>query len=144
MQRVLVDEKRWISKRPIVIVGAGLVGWGCARMLPSWTALPLEREGDHDAPPLVGGDRLHHDQPTVRRATLILLVSIVVWVTPILAAAILIAPDSILVDQGLFISGTALISFGGAYAALAYVAQQAVHAYGRLYPAEMVRGPGAR
>ena len=48
--------------------------------------------------------------------------------------------DSIFVDQGLFFSGAALVTFGGAYAVLAYVAQQAVNVYGWLLPGEMVRG----
>ena len=44
------------------------------------------------------------------------------------------------IDQGLFFSGTALVTFGGAYAVLAYVAQQAVEVYGWLPPGEMVNG----
>jgi chromate transporter len=45
-------------------------------------------------------------------------------------------------EQGLFFSGTALVTFGGAYAVLAYVAQKAVETYGWLGPGEMVRGLG--
>ncbi|MFV0138073.1 chromate transporter [Streptomyces sp. HMX87] len=45
-----------------------------------------------------------------------------------------------LTDQSLFFSGTALVTFGGAYAVLTYVAQQAVQTCGRLSPGEMVRG----
>jgi chromate transporter len=48
--------------------------------------------------------------------------------------------SSIFVDQGLFFSGAAVVTFGGAYAVLAYVAQQAVNVYGWLAPGEMVRG----
>ena len=44
------------------------------------------------------------------------------------------------VDQGLFFSGAAVVTFGGAYAVLSYVAQQAVNVYGWLAPGEMVRG----
>jgi chromate transporter len=47
---------------------------------------------------------------------------------------------SIFTQQGLFFSGAAVVTFGGAYAVLAYVAQQAVHVYGWLGPREMVRG----
>ena len=50
------------------------------------------------------------------------------------------AATSIFVDQGLFFSGAAVVTFGGAYAVLAYVAQQAVEVYGWLAPGEMVRG----
>ena len=48
--------------------------------------------------------------------------------------------DSVFVDQGLFFSGAAVVTFGGAYAVLAYVADQAVNVYGWLAPGEMVRG----
>jgi chromate transporter len=48
--------------------------------------------------------------------------------------------ESVFVDQGLFFSGAAVVTFGGAYAVLAYVAQQAVSVYGWLAPGEMVRG----
>ena len=50
--------------------------------------------------------------------------------------------DSTLSTQGVFFSGTALVTFGGAYAVLAYVAQRAVETYGWLGPDEMVRGLG--
>jgi len=48
--------------------------------------------------------------------------------------------DSVFVDQGLFFSGAAVVTFGGAYAVLSYVAHQAVSVYGWLAPGEMVRG----
>jgi chromate transporter len=57
----------------------------------------------------------------------------------VLAAAV-VGRSSIFVDQGLFFSGAAVVTFGGAYAVLAYVAQQAVNVYGWLAPGEMVRG----
>ena len=55
-------------------------------------------------------------------------------------AAVVFSRNSVFVDQGLFFSGAAVVTFGGAYAVLAYVAQQAVHVYGWLAPGEMVRG----
>ena len=58
----------------------------------------------------------------------------------LVVAAVLFGRHSVFVDQGLFFSGAALVTFGGAYAVLAYVAQQAVNVYGWLTPGEMVRG----
>ncbi|MGH8969797.1 MAG: chromate transporter, partial [Actinomycetes bacterium] len=58
----------------------------------------------------------------------------------VVAVALLTGRDSTLTTQGLFFSGTALVTFGGAYAVLAYVAQRAVEVYGWLGPREMVRG----
>jgi chromate transporter len=56
------------------------------------------------------------------------------------AVAVLTGTGSVFTTQGLFFSGTALVTFGGACAVLAYVAQQAVQHYGWLGAGEMVRG----
>ena len=57
-----------------------------------------------------------------------------------IAVAVLAGTSSVFVEQGLFFSSAALVTFGGAYAVLAYVAQRAVEVYGWLAPGEMVRG----
>ena len=62
------------------------------------------------------------------------------WFTPVALAALVFGRSSIFVDQGTFFSGAAVVTFGGAYAVLAYVGQQAVNVYGWLAPGEMVRG----
>ena len=62
------------------------------------------------------------------------------WVTPLLLVMARFGRDSVYVDQGLFFSGAAVVTFGGAYAVLAYVAQQAVEVYAWLAPGEMVKG----
>jgi chromate transporter len=59
---------------------------------------------------------------------------------PVVGAALLTGTGSVFTEQGLFFSGAAVVTFGGAYAVLAYVAQQAVQVYGWLAPGEMVRG----
>ena len=63
-----------------------------------------------------------------------------VWWTPVLAVALLTGRGSTLTTQGVFFSGTAMVTVGGAYAVLSYVAQRAVESYGWLGPGEMVRG----
>ena len=62
------------------------------------------------------------------------------WAIPVATVALLTGTGSTLTTQGLFFSWTALVTFGGAYAVLAYVAQRAVETYGWLSPGEMVRG----
>ena len=69
-----------------------------------------------------------------------LLVGLVLWGLPVAAVALLLGGGSVLTEQGLFFSGAAVVTFGGAYAVLAFVAQQAVSVYGWLSPGEMVRG----
>jgi chromate transporter len=89
---------------------------------------------------LIADDHLHYEPPTERRWVTILVVGLVLWFAPIAVAGLVFGRSSIFVEQGLFFSGAALVTFGGAYAVLAYVAQQAVHVYGWLAPGEMVRG----
>jgi chromate transporter len=97
--------------------------------------------GDPDAPPpVIADDVLHGAAPSWGRAVRILAIGAVAWATPLLALWAAFGSDSIYLDQGLFFSGTAVVTFGGAYAVLAYIAQRAVYTYGWLVPGEMVRG----
>ncbi len=69
-----------------------------------------------------------------------LVVGLILWTAPVAAAALAFGGNSVYVDQGVFFSGAALVTFGGAYAVLAFVSQQAVEVYGWVQPGEMVRG----
>ncbi|HEX8507882.1 MAG TPA: chromate efflux transporter, partial [Propionibacteriaceae bacterium] len=124
---------------PVVVLGAGVLGWLLGRHRPASTA--SHSAGSDDGPePLISDERLHSDQPSRRRAAAVLTVGLLAWGLPVVAAAVVFGVSSIFVDQALFFSGAALVTFGGAYAVLAYVAQQAVNVYGWLLPGEMVRG----
>jgi chromate transporter len=70
----------------------------------------------------------------------ILGLGLLVWAAPVAVVTLFTGTGSTLTTQGLFFSGTALVTFGGAYAVLAYVAQRAVETYSWLSPGEMVRG----
>ncbi len=124
---------------PAVVLGAAMVGWLLSRRRTS--------QQSHEAPksdaaqtPLISDDALHAEPPSLTRAAVILSVGLALWSAPVAAAAVFVGPHSILVDQGLFFSGAALVTFGGAYAVLSYVAHQAVSVFGWLTPGEMVRG----
>ena len=124
---------------PAVVLVAGLLGWVLARRLPSLRARKAQEVDDGPAP-LISDDALHHDAPSSGRSMRILALGLVLWFTPVLVAGLVFSRDSVFVDQGLFFSGAAVVTFGGAYAVLAYVADQAVNVYGWLAPGEMVRG----
>jgi len=126
---------------PIVVALAGVAGWGLGRWRPS--ALPPKAKteaADAGPPPVISDDVLHTERPSTRRTLKVLLVGLVVWGLPVAAVALLTGTHSVFTQQGLFFSGAAVVTFGGAYAVLAYVAQQAVAVYGWLAPGEMVRG----
>ena len=124
---------------PVVVGLAGVAGWGLGRAIPT-LATPRAAAVDDGPAPLISDDALHTERPSGRRATAILVIGLVVWFAPVAIAAVVFGRHSIFVDQGMFFSGAAVVTFGGAYAVLAYVAQQAVNVYGWLAPGEMVRG----
>jgi chromate transporter len=123
---------------PLVILAAGVIGWLLRDVIGG---SPNAHGVVGDAPPpLISDEALHHDAPSTRRSLTILGVGVVLWFAPVAVAALVFSRDSVFVDQGLFFSGAAVVTFGGAYAVLSYVAQQAVVVYGWLAPGEMVKG----
>ena len=77
-----------------------------------------------------------------RHAAIALLTGAVLWWTPVVTVVLLFGADHVFGDIGLFFSKLAVVSFGGAYALLAYMAQQAVDNYHWMSAAEMVDGLG--
>ena len=124
---------------PAVVAAAAAIGYLLGRLLPD-LGRPGAAKGDQGPPPLISDDALHSERPSGRRAAVVLTVGLTLWAAPVALAALLAGRSSTYVDQGLFFSGAAVVTFGGAYAVLAYVAQQAVEVYGWLAPGEMVRG----
>jgi chromate transporter len=125
---------------PVVVLSAGLVGWLAGRWLPALRQVGGEAPRPEGAPPLISDQPLQVHLPSPRRVTATIGIGLVLWWAPILAAALLVRSTDVLVREGLFFSGAALVTFGGAYAGLAYVAQRAVTIYGWLAPSEMVHG----
>jgi chromate transporter len=125
---------------PLVVLVAGLAGWALHRWRPDAVPHGGGRETDGGPPPVIPDDALHIERPSGRRTLRVLVVGLLVWWVPVAAAVLLTGGHSVFTQQGLFFSGAAVVTFGGAYAVLAYVAQQAVQVYGWLAPGEMVRG----
>ena len=116
---------------PVVVAVAALAGWVLGRWRPS--ALPQKGKAeaaDAGPPPVISDDVLHHEAPTARRTLTVLVVGLVAWGLPVAAVALFTGAHSVFTEQGLFFSGAAVVTFGGAYAVLSYVAQQAVQVYG--------------
>ncbi|XKH56228.1 chromate efflux transporter [Citricoccus nitrophenolicus] len=125
---------------PVVVAAAAFTGWALGRARPGLMDAPAKKIAGDGAEPLISDDALHHSPPSWKRGLLVLGLGIPLWLAPVGIAFALTGPQSVYTQQGLFFSGTALVTFGGAYAVLAYVAQQAVAVYGWLAPGEMVRG----
>ncbi|GAA4711032.1 chromate efflux transporter [Phytohabitans rumicis] len=126
---------------PIVIAAAAAAGWALHRWRPALAVTGGHGNGGESGPaPLVADDALHHDQPTARRAATILGVGLLAWFVPVAVVAATTGVGSVYTQQGVFFSGAAVVTFGGAYAVLAYVAQRAVEDFGWLSAGDMVRG----
>ncbi|MGH3326337.1 MAG: chromate efflux transporter [Streptomycetales bacterium] len=128
---------------PVVVAAAGVSGWLLGRLAPDTLRGPSGGDsGDGGPQPLIADEDLHVERPGWRRALRVVGVGVALWGLPLLVVVVLTGAGSVFTTQGLFFSGTALVTFGGAYAVLAYVAQRAVEVYGWLAPGEMVRGLG--
>ena len=81
-----------------------------------------------------------HTRPSWARAIKLTLVWLALWAAPIVAVGLWRGGQSTLFHEGLFFSKAAVVTFGGAYAVLPYVAQQALFHYGWLRPGQMMDG----
>jgi chromate transporter len=122
---------------PLVIVGAGLLGLAVAR-------LGLADRADVTPGTVVRADAAHLSEPspTVGRVARVCAIGLLVWWLPILLAGIVFGTEHTIFREGIFFSKAALVTFGGAYAVLPYVSQQAVEHYHWLTGPQMLDGLG--
>jgi chromate transporter len=124
---------------PWIVFAAALIGYLLGRFQPE--LFPNQAESAESDDDLVSSSSAH-TQPSLRRAILIIVICLTLWFGPIALLAQNLGPDNIFVTIGLFFSKTAVVTFGGAYAVLAYIAQQAVEVFGWLQPGQMLDGLG--
>jgi chromate transporter len=116
---------------PLIVAGAALIGYGVARSRPDLMGVSATTDGV--AEPAAG---------RWRHAVIAMLAGLATWWAPVVVAVLTLGPHHVLVSIGLFFSKLAVVTFGGAYAVLAYMAQQAVETHGWLSAPEMVDGLG--
>jgi chromate transporter len=116
---------------PLIVVAAALIGFLVAQRAPEQLALSSIPETT--VPPRKG---------RWTQFAISLAIGLVLWWAPVALAAVLLGSGHALVAVGLFFSKLAVVTFGGAYAVLAYMAQQAVETHGWLSAPEMVDGLG--
>jgi len=107
---------------PLIVVAAALAGFFTTRASPAQPAAAVAGRWRHAANSI--------------------LIGVALWWTPVALAALLLGRSHVFTDIGLFFSKLAVVSFGGAYALLAYMAQQAVENYRWMSAPEMVDGLG--
>jgi chromate transporter len=116
---------------PLIVLGAGLAGFlrirlGRASFAPgAGLAAPGQAA-----------------RPAAMRSIKLLAVWLPLWLAPVLACAWLLGKGHVFTELGLFFSKMAVVSFGGAYAVLSYVAQQAAERFAWITPSQMIDGLG--
>ncbi len=129
---------------PLIIVAAALVGWVAAKFGSTAFATVshggVEGFSDHDS--ALGADVPAHAREGGRVALVTGAVLLVLWLLPIAILVGVLGPDNRFSEIGLFFGRMAVVTFGGAYAVLAYVGQAAVEHYHWLTTAEMLDGLG--
>ncbi len=91
---------------------------------------------------LFSAGKLKHTVPNRRRALLTACLWLGLWAAPVLALLRWRGPADVLTREGIFFSEAAVVTFGGAYAVLAWVTQKAVVTFGWLSAAQMLDGLG--
>jgi chromate transporter len=128
---------------PLVIIGAGLIGYIGGRVDPERFAV-IQGHAAGAAPAvdtLLEGD-LEHARPSLARAAKVLAIWLPLWLGPLAMIVWMLGPGNVFSEIGVFFSKMAVVTFGGAYAVLAYVAQEAVQHYRWLTASEMLDGLG--
>ena len=131
---------------PIIVFSAAIIGFVAGLM----GLAEFEANAGHAADkgkPAVVDDMLgegipEHTRPTVARALAVSAIWLALWLIPVIALLVTLGRGNVFSEIAVFFSKMAVVTFGGAYAVLAYVAQQAVENYGWLKPGEMLDGLG--
>lgn len=129
---------------PIIVIAAGLIGLLGGKVWRSKFLIVTGHGAQHGQgeQSIVDDDSLTpaHAKPSLSRALQILLVGGVLWWAPVLFVGLAYGWNHSLFQEGVFFSKAALVTFGGAYAVLPYVSQQAVEHYHWLSAGQMLDG----
>ena len=141
-RRSLRDQTEWIIAAlafiaifffkvpfPVIVLAAALFGFWRGRNSTSVAHEETQASPAYSAIPI---------SDTLRT----IAIWLAIWVLPLLAISAVFGFDHVLAKLAWFFSKLAVVTFGGAYAVLAYVAQDAVEVYGWLKPGEMLDGLG--
>ncbi len=125
---------------PVIVLAAGVIGYLATRA----GSHAFRAGAAHGGAAAAADDTLASDPPAPgwRRSLVTAVVWLVLWLAPTALLLALAGPDDVFARIGAFFSVMAVVTFGGAYAVLAYVAQAAVATYGWLAPGEMLDGLG--
>jgi chromate transporter len=125
---------------PLIVLAAGVVGAVGGRYWESAFSVIKGHEVEEAA--AITDQLAPHTRPSARRAMVTIVVCLTLWAAPLLFLWVNLGEGHVFTQIGLFFSRAAVVTFGGAYAVLAYIAQEAVQTYGWLQAGEMLDGLG--
>lgn len=128
---------------PLIVLGAGAVGLVGGRFRSDrFCVIRGHETADDEREAAIDDRQAGHATPTWGRTIGVGALWLALWVGPVAALCAVLGPRHVFATESVFFSKAAVVTFGGAYAVLAYIAQQAVEVYGWLNPGEMLDGLG--
>jgi chromate transporter len=131
---------------PVIIIGAAVLGlavtFGSAATLQAKRGHEPTADQDGRSDTLLGEEVPQHARPAVAASLRVAGTWLALWLVPVAMIVTILGPANVFSQIAVFFSKMAVVTFGGAYAVLAYVAQQAVNTHGWLSPGEMLDGLG--
>ncbi|MGH2373965.1 MAG: chromate transporter, partial [bacterium] len=133
---------------PLIVIGAGVLGLLGSRLWPAalarGAAPRMTMPAEHQRQSVIGDEAPspEHARPTARGALRVLAACLAAWWGPLAAVIAWRGTGDVLAQQAIFFSKAAMVTFGGAYAVLAYIAQAAVQHYGWVTTLDMLAGLG--
>ena len=132
---------------PAIVAGAALIGYVGGLIKPEqFIVVKGQNATAEDQTSVIDGmaarGELDHTEPSSSRSVLLLVLFGLLWAGPVVALFVTLGEGNVFAEEAAFFSKLAVVTFGGAYAVLAYMAQQAVEVFGWLSGAEMLDGLG--
>jgi chromate transporter len=129
---------------PYVIIAAGLIGFVGGKVAPElfYVIKGHATKAADESSAVITDEVAAGIRPSTRKALGVAALWGALWWVPVLLLMFFLGRGNTFTEISLFFSQAAMVTFGGAYAVLAYIAQQAVNSYGWLEPGEMLTGLG--
>jgi chromate transporter len=130
---------------PLIVLTAGVLGYAGGRLRPDTFVVikgHVAKNSDARQQHAIADNHAAAARPSIRRTSVVLVVWLLIWMVPVAGLVALTGPDSVYSQESLFFSKAAVVTFGGAYSVLSYIAQECVNTYHWLEPGEMLDGLG--
>jgi chromate transporter len=123
---------------PALVLAAGIIGFLGGKIAPEqFVVIKGHSEAD-----VSDHEDIDYRRPTSARTLRVALTWLLLWFTPVVICYAALGPENVFTQEALLFSKAAMVTFGGAYSVLAYVAEQCVESYHWLEPAQMLDGLG--